>query len=162
MSLINILPEIITYHLDQFLDEAARFERTGGSLNMFLEWLQIAEDEESGIKVSSVDVTSEAVQILTIHSAKGLEWNFVAVPGLVAKDFPASGKTSTAWTKNIGELPIQMRGDRGALIDFEFPPGNPNANGGNLLIGTTSTNTEIRFIGGGYNSGNPGRVVIVY
>jgi hypothetical protein len=33
-------------------------------------------------------------------------------------------------------------------------PGNPNANGGNLLIGTTSVNTEIRFIGGGYNSGN--------
>jgi hypothetical protein len=32
--------------------------------------------------------------------------------------------------------------------------GGPAANGGNLLIGTTSTNTEIRFIGGGYNASN--------
>ena len=114
-------------HLDQFLDEAAKFERTGGTLNMFLEWLAIADDEESGIKVSSVDVSAEAVQILTIHSAKGLEWDYVAVPGLVKSDFPSSGQESTAWTKNIGELPIEMRGDRDALIDFSFPPGNPNA-----------------------------------
>jgi DNA helicase II / ATP-dependent DNA helicase PcrA len=108
-------------HLDQFLDEAAKFERTGGTLNMFLEWLQIADDEESGIKVSSVDVTTEAVQILTIHAAKGLEWNYVAVPGLVTRDFPASGKEGTAWTRNVGELPIEMRGDRASLIDFTFP-----------------------------------------
>ena len=114
-------------HLDQFLDEAAKFERTGGTLNMFLEWLAIADDEESGIKVSSVDVSAEAVQILTIHSAKGLEWDYVAVPGLVKTDFPSSGQESTAWTKNIGELPIEMRGDRDALIDFSFPAGDPNA-----------------------------------
>lgn len=114
-------------HLDQFLDEASKFERTGGSLNSFLEWLMIAEDEESGLKVTTADVTAEAVQILTIHAAKGLEWDYVAVPGLVEKDFPSSGRESTTWTTNIGELPIEMRGDRNALIDFDFPSGTPNA-----------------------------------
>ena len=32
--------------------------------------------------------------------------------------------------------------------------GNARANGGNLIVGTTSTNTEIKFIAGGYNTGN--------
>jgi len=32
--------------------------------------------------------------------------------------------------------------------------GNARANGGNLIVGTTSTATEIKFIAGGYNSGN--------
>ncbi len=114
-------------HLDQFLDEAAKFERTGGSLNSFLEWLKIAEDEESGLKVTTADVSAEAVQILTIHAAKGLEWDYVAVPGLVEKDFPSSGRENTTWTTNVGELPIEMRGDRAALIDFSFPEHDPKA-----------------------------------
>jgi hypothetical protein len=32
--------------------------------------------------------------------------------------------------------------------------GNARANGGNLIVGTTSTGTEVKFIAGGYNSGN--------
>jgi len=63
--------------------------------------------------------------------------NINVVPGL---EFNNLG---TALSPRDGYLYVQ-----GAL------PGSPNANGGNLLIGTTSTNTEIRFIGGGYNSGN--------
>ena len=32
--------------------------------------------------------------------------------------------------------------------------GNPQARGGNLIVGATSTGTEIKFIAGGYNSSN--------
>jgi DNA helicase-2/ATP-dependent DNA helicase PcrA len=56
-------------NLDRFLDEAARFEKNGGTLLGFLQWLKIAEDTEGGLKPAEVDVRSDAVQILTIHSA---------------------------------------------------------------------------------------------
>ena len=45
-------------HLDQFLDEAARFQRNGGTLFSFLEWLKIADSEEGGIKFSNVSVSN--------------------------------------------------------------------------------------------------------
>jgi hypothetical protein len=52
-----------------------------------LQWLKIAEDTEGGLKPAEVDVRSDAVQILTIHSAKGAEWDYVAIPGLADKTF---------------------------------------------------------------------------
>ena len=114
-------------HLDQFLDEAARFQRNGGTLFSFLEWLKIADSEEGGIKFSNVSVSNEAVQILTIHAAKGLEWDYVAVPGLVKKHFPSKPREYAAWTTNIGEIPIEMRGDKSQLVDFKFPQGQSPA-----------------------------------
>ena len=60
-------------NLDRFLDEAARFQKNGGSLIGFLQWLKIAEEAEGGLKPAEVDVRSDAVQLLTIHSAKGAE-----------------------------------------------------------------------------------------
>jgi DNA helicase-2/ATP-dependent DNA helicase PcrA len=33
-------------HLDRFLDEASKFERSGGSVSAFLDWLDIASDEK--------------------------------------------------------------------------------------------------------------------
>jgi DNA helicase-2/ATP-dependent DNA helicase PcrA len=108
-------------HLDKFLDEASKFQRNGGTLSSFLEWLKIAENEEGGLKPSSVDVTNSAVQILTVHSSKGSEWDVVAIPGFVKGNFPSSGKSSDLWLKNSGSLPIALRGDSSQLQDFEFP-----------------------------------------
>src|SRR5699024_6984421 len=51
------------------------------------------------------------VQILTVHSAKGLEWEVVAVPHLSARVFPSDVGTRT-WMSDVTELPPQLRGDR--------------------------------------------------
>ena len=112
-------------YLDQFLDEAAKFARNGGTLSAFLDWLKIADSEEGGLKPTSIEVNKEAVQILTVHAAKGSEWDFVAVPGLVEKNFPSSGKSLDIWTKNVGALPLALRGDGNQFIDFQFPSGDP-------------------------------------
>lgn len=108
-------------HIDKFLDEAASFARNGGSLASFLDWLDAADDEEGGLKPSEVSASHDAVQILTIHSAKGAEWDVVAIPGLLHDVFPNKGK-SDSWIKKSGSLPIALRGDGGAFKDFQFPP----------------------------------------
>ncbi len=112
-------------HLDAFLDEAGKFQRNGGTISTFLEWLKIADSEEGGLKPVSVAANKHAVQILTIHAAKGSEWDFVAVPGLVTDNFPSSGKNLDLWTSNSAALPISLRGDAKQFDDFEFPAGSP-------------------------------------
>ena len=114
--------------LDRFLDEAARFQKNGGTLIAFLQWLKIAEDAESGLKPAEVDVRSDAVQILTVHSAKGAEWDFVAVPGLAEKNFPNIGRKSDSWIKNAGSIPVSMRGDYAQLPVINFANFSSNKN----------------------------------
>ena len=110
-------------HLDKFMDEAASFARTGGTISAFLTWLETAEKREGGLKPTTVTVNKSAVQILTIHGSKGAEWDVVCVPGLLEGVFPNSGARSTSWTKYPGSLPIRFRGDRNQFNDFEFPTG---------------------------------------
>jgi DNA helicase-2/ATP-dependent DNA helicase PcrA len=115
-------------NLDRFLDEAARFEKNGGTLLGFLQWLKIAEDTEGGLKPAEVDVRSDAVQILTIHSAKGAEWDYVAIPGLAEKTFPSVGKKSDDWVNNAGSIPVSMRGDSDQLPSINFDSFSTNKN----------------------------------
>jgi DNA helicase-2/ATP-dependent DNA helicase PcrA len=58
------------------------------------------------------------VQIITIHSAKGLEWDDVAVVDLVCGGFPvreAAGGPSSGWLTGNGVLPWPARGDTDSL-----------------------------------------------
>jgi DNA helicase-2/ATP-dependent DNA helicase PcrA len=115
-------------NLDRFLDEAARFEKNGGTLIGFLQWLKIAEEAEGGLKPAEVDVRSDAVQLLTIHSAKGAEWDYVAIPGLADRNFPNVGKKSDSWVKNAGSIPVSMRGDCDQLPSINFDNFSTNKN----------------------------------
>jgi DNA helicase-2/ATP-dependent DNA helicase PcrA len=114
-------------HLDAFLDEAAKFQRNGGTISTFLEWLKIADSEEGGLKPVSVAANKHAVQILTVHASKGSEWDFVAVPGLVTENFPSEGKGLDLWTSNSAALPIALRGDGKQFDDFVFPSGGTSS-----------------------------------
>jgi DNA helicase-2/ATP-dependent DNA helicase PcrA len=103
-------------HLDRFLDEAARFasDADEATLPAFLAFLDAAEVEENGLDLGEVAVEKERVQILTVHGAKGLEWDVVAVPGLVTGVFPADPK-SVDWTRARQLLPAPLRGDYAEL-----------------------------------------------
>lgn len=114
-------PAAARAHLDAFRAVAAEYEAAtddvaGGSLGGFLAWLAAAEAEERGLEAPVVDLDPDAVQLLTVHAAKGLEWDVVAVPGLVEGTFPARVQTS-GWVGDRGELPTALRGDRDHLPD---------------------------------------------
>ncbi len=108
-------------HLDRFLDEASKFERSGGSVSAFLDWLDIASDEEGGLKVGAPEVRTDVVQILTVHMAKGAEWDVVAVPGLSEGTFPGVNRSDPDnWLKNEKHVPFALRGDAHELPRFSL------------------------------------------
>jgi DNA helicase-2/ATP-dependent DNA helicase PcrA len=103
-------------HLDRFLDVAAAFAAEAGdsSLRAFLAYLEAAEDEENGLEAGEVIVATERVQLLTVHGAKGLEWDVVAVPGLASGLFPGQA-SGVNWTRARHEMPGPLRGDSDGL-----------------------------------------------
>ena len=107
-------------HLDRFLDEAGRFaaDADEASLGAFLAFVDAAEIEENGLEAGEAVVAPERIQVLTVHGAKGLEWDLVAVPGLVEKVFPAEPK-AVDWTRTRQLLPAPLRGDRADLPHLE-------------------------------------------
>jgi DNA helicase-2/ATP-dependent DNA helicase PcrA len=115
-------------HLDRFMDEAAKFARNGGSLSAFLQWLDVASEEEGGLKAGVPEIDATVVQILTIHMAKGAEWDVVAVPGLAEGTFPgANSSDPDNWITNERHIPFSLRGDSSILPKFSWNAATTNA-----------------------------------
>jgi DNA helicase-2/ATP-dependent DNA helicase PcrA len=104
-------------NLDRFLDVTAEFAASGDAptLAAFLGYLEAAEEAERGLRPGEVEVSGDRVQILTVHGAKGLEWDAVFVAGLVDQLFPAGHAEDRAWLGDPGELPYPLRGDASSL-----------------------------------------------
>src|SRR3954469_15819965 len=115
-------------HLDALHGVAAEFVELAElpSLPAFLGYLRDADERERGLEPGEVAVNPEAVQLLTGHSAKGLEWDVVAVPGMTADQFPAKADTSDSWIRDPGALPAELRlTDRAELPRLRLPvPGS--------------------------------------
>jgi DNA helicase-2/ATP-dependent DNA helicase PcrA len=125
-------PTTARAHLDAFAEVAARFSGSADrpTLGGFLSWLDAAQAQERGLDKANIEVTSDAVQVLTVHAAKGLEWDVVAVPGLVEGTFPARSSSTTSfkngtwgmsppsdkgWIGGLSGVPYDLRGDREGL-----------------------------------------------
>ncbi len=80
------------------------------SLGGFLAWLRAAEQKED-LSPRPEDPEPGTVQVLTIHGAKGLEWDLVAVPRLVEGELPGSPREGTKAWLGFGRLPWPFRGD---------------------------------------------------
>ncbi|MFC9894100.1 UvrD-helicase domain-containing protein [Nocardia sp. NPDC127579] len=99
-------------HLDAFAEVVAGYAAdTGASLSGLLAFFAAAESVENGLEPGEVEVAKDRVQVLTVHAAKGLEWEIVAVPHVVRGVFP-SGTASGTWLGALAELPTTLRGDR--------------------------------------------------
>lgn len=129
-------PGVARAHLDAFAevvdDFTAAADRPG--LGAFLSWLDAARERERGLEAPETEPNTGAVQVMTIHAAKGLEWDVVAVPGLVEGTLPA-GCTGTigdggepayrepsakGWTQGLAGVPYPLRRDASGLPVFEI------------------------------------------
>ncbi len=110
-----------TEHLDAFADVVADFAgRPGATVPSLLAYLDAAVQVENGLAPAEVSVANDRVQILTVHAAKGLEWQVVAVPHLSGRVFPSTASTRT-WLTDAGDLPPLLRGDRATVSEHGVP-----------------------------------------
>ncbi|EYR63413.1 DNA helicase [Actinotalea ferrariae CF5-4] len=108
-------------NLDAFRAVAASFSDSADvtGVGAFLAWLDAAQTEERGLEAPVAEMDPAAVQLLTVHASKGLEWDVVAVPGLVEGTFPDKPKTH-GWITERGSLPTTLRGDRDNLPELRL------------------------------------------
>ena len=107
-------------NLDAFIDAAATFSSSSERVDLaaFLAWLEAANSEENGLPVTPLEPSREAVQLLTVHASKGLEWDIVAVPGLNEASFPSD--KDSRWSSGDSALPWTLRGDSLDLPQWDW------------------------------------------
>jgi DNA helicase-2/ATP-dependent DNA helicase PcrA len=121
-------------HLERFLDEASKFARSGGSISAFIEWLDVTSKKEGGLKSGAPEVRSDVVQLLTVHTAKGAEWDFVAVPGLAEGTFPSNNTNDPDnWITNERQIPFALRGDGDELPVFSLAQCTKDSEAGKVI-----------------------------
>ena len=76
-------------NLDLFVKAVADFQAVDGtvSLTSLLAWLQAEDDLGEGLDVATPS-EADSVKLLTVHRAKGLEWDAVFLVGMCAERFP--------------------------------------------------------------------------
>lgn len=80
-----------------------------GALSGLLAWLAAERDRFEGLD-QAVPSNDDSVKLLTVHRAKGLEWEVVFLPGLCAGTFPST-LPPDCWTSQPAVLPAELRGD---------------------------------------------------
>ena len=130
-------------HLDAFAAVVSDVASTGAGPGELLEYLDAAAEREDGLTPGDVPASSGRVQVLTIHAAKGLEWEIVAVPHLTDGVFPNS--RGGTWLGDAAQLPPILRGDRADLPLLALPAGGNQKDLADALAAHTEDFREHRL-----------------
>lgn len=106
-------------HLDEFAGVVADVAAAGAGPVELLDYLATAGIREDGLPPGAAESPPGVVQVMTVHSAKGLEWDIVAVPHLADGTFPNG--TANSWLGDAAFLPPALRGDRADLPRLDLP-----------------------------------------
>ncbi len=101
--------------LERFCDAVAEYTGVDqdGSLAGLLAYLDAELEHGVGLE-RAVPSDRNSVKLLTIHKAKGLEWDHVYLPSLVEGVFP-SDRVSDNWVTSASVIPAELRGDWDAI-----------------------------------------------
>jgi DNA helicase-2/ATP-dependent DNA helicase PcrA len=107
-------------NIDAFVAEVTQVERNAGSgnLNAVLAWVDRAEEAQD-LTEALPEPTRHTVQIMTMHRAKGLEWELVGLPGWREGKFPNDPRSTKGWF-SAGNLPDELRGDRASRPTLDW------------------------------------------
>jgi len=98
-------------NLDLFVKAVAEFQGIDGDVTLpaLLAYL-LAEDElGTGLDIATPS-EADSVKLLTVHRAKGLEWDVVFLVGAGESRFPTTTARST-WISSPAVIPNELRGD---------------------------------------------------
>jgi DNA helicase II / ATP-dependent DNA helicase PcrA len=107
--------EISLRHLAKLRDLAQGYQPVAGGADLagfvaYLDSVEEVDQEEDQLR----PIREEAVQLLTFHGAKGLEWDSVFLAG-IAKAIIPSEKSSDSPAEKWWRVPFELRGDRDFL-----------------------------------------------
>jgi DNA helicase-2/ATP-dependent DNA helicase PcrA len=99
-------------NLDLFVKAVAEFQAVDGEVTLpaLLAYLEAEDEFGTGLDIAT-PTEADSVKLLTVHRAKGLEWDAVFLVGVADEKFPIA-RTRTKWTSGPGVLPNPLRGDR--------------------------------------------------
>ena len=98
-------------NLDLFVKAVADFQAIDGdhSLGSLLAYLEAEDELGTGLDVAT-PTEADSVKLLTVHRAKGLEWDAVFMVGVSERKFPTE-RSRSLWTSVGWVLPSPLRGD---------------------------------------------------
>ncbi|WP_231388837.1 ATP-dependent DNA helicase [Marmoricola sp. URHB0036] len=98
-------------NVDLFLKAVAEFQAIDGDVTLpaLLAYLTAEDDQGNGLDIAT-PTEADSVKLLTVHRAKGLEWDSVFLVGVCETRFP-SNRSRTLWTSSPSVLPAPLRGD---------------------------------------------------
>ncbi|HEV3472164.1 MAG TPA: ATP-dependent DNA helicase [Actinomycetota bacterium] len=115
-------------NISNFLDQVASFAPVEGeaSLRSFIQYLDAAEQAEETLDATQ-PADQDSVKLMTVHSAKGLEFECVFVPSVAATENKRGDKVWSIFPNTRGsnpltsyaELPYEVREDAAHLPRFE-------------------------------------------
>uniref|UniRef100_UPI0035694207 ATP-dependent helicase n=1 Tax=Nocardioides sp. TaxID=35761 RepID=UPI0035694207 len=102
-------------NLDLFVKAVAEFQAVDGSVSLaaLLAYLTAEDEMGTGLDIAT-PTEADSVKLLTVHRAKGLEWDAVFCVGVCEEKFPTT-RTRTLWPNGPAVLPSPLRGDAADL-----------------------------------------------
>ncbi|MDN4162201.1 ATP-dependent DNA helicase [Nocardioides abyssi] len=98
-------------NLDLFVQAVAEFQAVDGQVTLpaLLAWLEAEDEFGQGLDVATPS-EADSVKLLTVHRAKGLEWDAVFLVGVTERKFPTN-RTRSSWLTVPSVMPTALRGD---------------------------------------------------